>query len=137
MATQYFSSGVILMDTAAIRKADPSGDLMNINSARKHWHILPDMDRLNEFFKDETYYLDLKWNVYRISVYLDRLFDTAQIVGRSCQGSQGSRSVALSGHIWPPILAKAMVQDSQEIPHLSTGLPRSRGIDWDSYLAVV
>ena len=74
MASRYFSSGVILMDTAAIRRADPSGELMNINSSRKHWELLPDMDRLNEFFKYETHYLDLKWNVYRDCNPLDRLF---------------------------------------------------------------
>ena len=89
MATQYFSSGVILMDTAAIRKADPSGDLMNINSARKHWVLLPDMDRLNEVFKDETHYLDLKWNVYRDFSPLDRLFAPPELWAEVVQAARG------------------------------------------------
>ena len=89
MATQYFSSGVILMDTAAIRKADPSGGLMNINSARKHWDLLPDMDRLNEFFKDRTQYLDLKWNVYRDYSPLDRLFAPPQLWAEVVQAAKG------------------------------------------------
>ena len=89
LATQYFSSGVILMDTAAIRKADPSGDLMNINSARKHWDLLPDVDRLNEFFKDRTHYLDLKWNVYRDCSPLDRLFAPPQLWAEVVQAAKG------------------------------------------------
>ena len=89
MATRYFSSGVILMDTAAIRKADPSGDLMNINSARKHWNLLPDMDRFNEFFKNKTHYLDLKWNVYRDFSPLDRLFAPPELWAEVVQAAKG------------------------------------------------
>ena len=89
MATRYFSSGVILMDTAAIRNADPSGGLMNINSARKHWDLLPDMDRLNEFFKNETYFLDLKWNVYRDFSPLDRLFAPPELWAEVVRAGKG------------------------------------------------
>ena len=73
MVVTYFNSGVILMDTPAIRKADPSGDLMNINSGRKHWDAFPDQNRLNEFFKNRTHYLDPRWNVYRDYYFLARL----------------------------------------------------------------
>ena len=71
LVTHYFNSGVILMNAPAIRNADPSGDLMNINSAREHWEALPDQNWLNEFFKDRAHYLDLKWNVYRDYSSLD------------------------------------------------------------------
>lgn len=89
MATRYFSSGVILMDTAAIRKADPFGELMNINSARKHWDLLPDMDRLNEFFKDRTHYLDLKWNVYRDFSPLERVFAPPELWAEVVEAAKG------------------------------------------------
>ena len=79
MATKYFSSGVILMDTPAIRDADPAGDLMDINSAREHWGFMPDMDRFNEFFKDRTHYLDLKWNIHQDFSPLDRLCAPPQL----------------------------------------------------------
>ena len=79
MVAKYFLSGVILMHTPAIRKADPAGDLMNINSARKHWDILPDQNWLNEFFKDRAHYLDLKWNVYRDYGSLGRLCAPPQL----------------------------------------------------------
>ena len=74
LVTKYFSSGVILMDTSAIRDADPSGDLMNINATRRHWSALPDQNWFNEFFKDRTHYLGLKWNVYRDYSSLTRLW---------------------------------------------------------------
>ena len=62
---KYFSSGVLLFDTKAIRSFDPTAELMDLNASKKHWTGLPDMDRLNEFFKDRVLYLDLKWNVYK------------------------------------------------------------------------
>ena len=74
MVEKYFNSGVILMHTSAIRKADPSGDLMNVNAARKHWDVAPDQNWLNEFFRDRTHYLDLKWNVFRDYNSLERLW---------------------------------------------------------------
>ena len=71
MITKYFNSGVVLMDVSMIRRADPNQDLMNIELARKHWDALPDQNRLNEFFKGKTHYLELKWNVYKDYNILD------------------------------------------------------------------
>ena len=65
LRTKYFSSGVLLYETEAIRGMDPHRELANIELSRKHWDSMPDMDRLNEFFKDRVHFLDLKWNVYR------------------------------------------------------------------------
>ena len=65
LRTRYFSSGILLYDTDAIRELDPNRELANVALSRKHWESMPDMDRLNEFFKDRVCYLDLKWNVYR------------------------------------------------------------------------
>lgn len=65
MTTKFFSSGVILMDTALIRNADPAGALMDLAGSNELWKLWPDMVRLNVHFKDKTHYLDLKWNVHR------------------------------------------------------------------------
>ena len=65
LRTKYFSSGVIVFDPKKIRQSDPSASLINIEKSKKHWSGLPDMDRLNEYFKDSVYLLDLKWNVYK------------------------------------------------------------------------
>ncbi len=79
MTTKFFSSGVILMDTAAIRDADPSGDLMSENGAERNWAAWQDMDRLNAFFKDEIQYLDLRWNVCRDFNPLSLLYAPADL----------------------------------------------------------
>ncbi len=65
LATKYFNSGVILMDTAAIRDADPTGGRLSALGAKKQWATWQDMERLNAYFNGETQYLDLRWNVYR------------------------------------------------------------------------
>lgn len=73
MQKKYFSSGVILMDTEAIRKADPSRSLINGGGFYKHSRRLPDMELLNMYFKDRTLLVDVKWNVYRDRSLIDRL----------------------------------------------------------------
>ena len=63
--TRYFNSGVILMDTAAIRDADPSGDRLGALGIEKQWATWPDMERLNVYFDGETHYVDQRWNLNR------------------------------------------------------------------------
>lgn len=62
---ECFSSGVVLFDTKEIRRADPSAMLMNIEESKKHWDNSPDQSRLNEYFKNNVHFLDVKWNLYR------------------------------------------------------------------------
>ena len=50
LRTEYFSSGVLLYDTEAIREMDPNRELANVELGRKYWNTMPDMDRLNEYF---------------------------------------------------------------------------------------
>ncbi len=74
---KYFSSGVILLDTDAIRAADPSNALASVDSSEELWVnglTLPDMDRLNQFFKDRVHYFDLKWDVPRDVSSLNKLY---------------------------------------------------------------
>lgn len=74
---KFFSSGVILYDTDAIRAADPSHTLSNMDDNVHLWtegYILPDMDKLNQFFKDKVYYLDQKWDVPRDVSSLNKLY---------------------------------------------------------------
>ena len=73
LRTTYFSSGVLLYDTEAIREMDPNRDLANVELGRKYWNTMPDMDRLNEFFKGQVHFLDLKWNVYRDLAFPHRM----------------------------------------------------------------
>ncbi|MCY4326035.1 MAG: hypothetical protein OXC53_00380, partial [Rhodobacteraceae bacterium] len=66
----YFNSGVLLMDCAAIR-SDPSFEsLSDIERLRPHFHFMPDQDRLNEAFRGRWAKLPLKWNV-RPGVHAD------------------------------------------------------------------
>ncbi len=77
LASKYFSSGVILFDTDAIRIADPNGTLTNMEKMEQLWVnglILPDMDRLNQFFKDKVHYFDQKWDVPRDVSSFNRLY---------------------------------------------------------------
>lgn len=73
LRTEYFSSGTLLYDTEAIRRMDPTRDLANVELSRKHWASMPDMDRLNEFFKGRFHHLALKWNVYRDIMPVNRV----------------------------------------------------------------
>ena len=74
LETKYFSSGVILFDTDRIRASDPDRTLADMESGSGHWNSLPDMDRLNEFFKDKVHYLDLNWDVPRDVLSLNRFY---------------------------------------------------------------
>lgn len=74
LETKFFSSGVILFDTDKIRISDPGRTLADMESGSGHWSFLPDMDRLNEFFKDKVHYFDLNWDVPRDVLSLNRLY---------------------------------------------------------------
>ena len=52
MASKYFSSGVILFDTPAIRAADPRRDLTKFGRDEGRQTQMADMDLLNRFDKD-------------------------------------------------------------------------------------
>ena len=74
---KYFSSGVILFDTDAIRIQDPNHTLADMEAHEEIWVdglILPDMDRLNQYFKDKVHYFDLKWDVPRDMSSLNRFY---------------------------------------------------------------
>ncbi len=66
----YFNTGVLLMDCAAIRSDTPFESLASIEGLHPHFHMMPDQDRLNEFFRGRWAKLPLKWNV-RPGVYAD------------------------------------------------------------------
>ena len=87
MQTKYFSSGMILMDTEAVRKYDSSRDLINGNGFHNHPRRLPDMELLNMFFKDRTLLLDMKWNVYRDRSLTDRLCTPPELWSEITQAS--------------------------------------------------
>lgn len=74
LQSKFFSSGIILMDTAAIRAADPTQDLVKKDRFHESLRVLPDQELLNMSFKDKALFLDLKWNVYRDEVWLNKLF---------------------------------------------------------------
>ena len=77
LASRYFSSGVILFDTDAIREEDPNCTLTNMENLEQLWVnglILPDMDRLNHFFKDKVHYFNQKWDVPRDVSSFNRLY---------------------------------------------------------------
>lgn len=79
LRTKYFSSGILLYETEAIREMDPNRDLANVEMSRKHWDSMPDMDRLNEFFKDKVHHIDLKWNVYRDLLPFNRVYASNEL----------------------------------------------------------
>lgn len=76
---KFFSSGVILFDTEKIRVSDPDRTLADMASGSGHWNSLPDMDRMNEFFKDRVHYLDLKWDVPRDVLSLNRFYASKEL----------------------------------------------------------
>ena len=137
MAMKYFSSGVILMDSEAIRKADPSGDLMNINAAREHWGFWPRYGDLQRVLQGPDSLPRLEVERSSGLPPVQPAVRTASIVGGGYPGSQGPWRVALFEHIWAPILEKVLVQDPKEIPHLSAGLPGAGRGDGDPDISVV
>ena len=79
LQSKYFAAGVYIMDNPAIRAFDPHRTLSDVEKSRPHWGHMPDMDRFNEFFKDQVFFLDLKWNVYRDSVFLNRYYSSPEM----------------------------------------------------------
>ena len=78
----YFAGGVILLDNDAIRLTDPQRELSDLSASRVHWNSMPDMDRYNEFFKGRCHLLDLKWNVYRDFLSLNRMHCRTELWAR-------------------------------------------------------
>ena len=74
LQTKYFNAGLLLYDTEEIRRIDPARHLADVEATRKHWRFSADQDRMNEFFKDRVRYLDLKWNVYRDYIHINRIY---------------------------------------------------------------
>ncbi len=76
IASKFFCSGVILFDTCAIRSADPDRKLTKLEGASggcKSGHMA-DMEILNLYFKDRVYFLDLKWDVPKDILGLNRIY---------------------------------------------------------------
>ncbi len=68
LGDKFFGSGVILYDTRAIRLTDPNQELMDMATIQDSWvddYVLPDMDRMNQFFKDRVHYFNLSWDISR------------------------------------------------------------------------
>lgn len=57
----YFNSGVLLLDTAQLRKSDFSQNLYSEFNCRIQFKF-PDQDILNRIFEDKVCYLDQTWN---------------------------------------------------------------------------
>ena len=79
LTTRYFNSGVIVMDTAAIREADPSGDRLGALGTQKRWATLQDMERLNVYFDGEAQHIDMRWNFYRDFSPLNLIYVPAEL----------------------------------------------------------
>lgn len=80
----YFAAGVLLLDTALIREMDPHMELSDLEASRIHWNSMPDMDRYNEFFKGKCRLLDLKWNVYRDFLPVNRMYCRPELWQKVC-----------------------------------------------------
>ena len=65
VATKYFSAGVIIFDSKAIRKEDACAKLTNLDEGKKYWRFTPEEEYFNYLFKNRVCYLDIKWNVYK------------------------------------------------------------------------
>ena len=73
----FFSSGVMLFDTDSIRTMDTNHTLSSVKKLEHLWVnglVLPDMDRLNQFFKDRVHYFDQRWDVPRDVSSLNKLY---------------------------------------------------------------
>lgn len=57
---EYFQAGVLLLNMKRIRKKYKSEDLFDVAAGRR-WKF-QDQDILNYLFRDDVYYLDMKWN---------------------------------------------------------------------------
>ena len=61
---RYFNSGVLVMDTDAIRSRDVDRELTDLAKAESKWQGFHDQDWLNFYFRSNVQYLDLKYNVF-------------------------------------------------------------------------
>jgi lipopolysaccharide biosynthesis glycosyltransferase len=59
--SNYFQSGVMVFDVAALRKTDAESRVVELTNARRFW--FPDQDILNAVFEGNVHYLDWRWNV--------------------------------------------------------------------------
>lgn len=77
---KYFSAGVIIFDSKAIRKEESLfGKLTNMDECKKYWNLPPEEGYLNILFKNRVCYLDIKWNVYRDFPRISRRHFPAEI----------------------------------------------------------
>ena len=79
LKTQYFNSGVMLMDNDAIREADPSMESMNRTASQHLLTRWADMGVLNAYYKNRTRFLDLKWNVSKDFLPLNSLYAPSEL----------------------------------------------------------
>ena len=79
LKTQYFNSGVMLMDDDAIREADPSMESMNQTASEHLLTRWADMGVLNAYYKNRTRFLDLKWNVSKDFLPLNSLYAPSEL----------------------------------------------------------
>jgi len=82
LGEKFFGSGVILFDNVSIRYTDLDRSLMNMSKFKNVWadeFTLPDMDRLNQYFKDKVHYLDLSWDVAREVSFWNSLYTRLEL----------------------------------------------------------
>lgn len=65
LTTKYFSAGVIIFDSNAIRNESVFEKLTDMEYSKKYWQFFPDEEHLNYLFKNHVCHLDIKWNVYK------------------------------------------------------------------------
>lgn len=63
LATEYFSTGVILFDIKAIRECGELDEMINLKEIQKFWSHFPDEEFLNNLFLNRVLFLHCKWNV--------------------------------------------------------------------------
>ena len=77
--TKYFSAGVIIFDSKAIRKEDLFSKLTKMDDSKRYWNFNPEEEYMNILFKNRVSYLDVKWNLYKDFPRISRRHFPAEI----------------------------------------------------------
>ncbi len=78
-ALGYFSSGVILFDTCAVRAADPGRRLPRVDDWKAGGRQLVDMEILNRFFANRVRHLDLRWDFTKDILWFNRPYASPEL----------------------------------------------------------
>ena len=77
--TKYFSAGVIIFDSKAIRKENLFSKLTKMDDSKRYWNFNPEEEYMNILFKNRVCYLDVKWNLYKDFPRISRRHFPAEI----------------------------------------------------------